>query len=221
MSRKITLIIVLFLGAALGWLLAKNTQIPGFVNNRAPVPTESQDISDNWNVYFSFLRYKISYPDGYVIQPNGDYSIWIFKPLDEPGAGPFNFIYVSLVQPNMIDNEGQIYNYNPTQFKKLQGLKVGESISLGDTQPPNPNLDKWFTYTRVDDAEIDGHIAKRFENNNPWEFPGGTTEVRYIFESGGYIYILGYYYSGKGVTNPIDDREAFRTVSSFHINKQL
>lgn len=215
MNRKTTLIIAFSLGILLiFWVLSKNIQLQTFMSNLIPASTKT---SNKWYTYSSSLKYKILYPENYVIESSGFYSILLFKPAKEPGAGPMNFIYVSIVQPNMVDNEGEIYNYNPIKFKTLNGLKIGESISLADAD--QPVFDKWFTYTRLDDVKIDGHTAKQFENNNPWELPKGTTEIRYIFEANGYIYILGYYYGGERVINPIDANEAFNVVSSFRLNK--
>jgi len=221
MSRKFAVIVtLLLLGMVLTvFILVKNKQNQDLVKNRTPEQTEPQSVSDKWYIYASPLRYKISYPENYVIDPNGEHSILIFKPADEPGAGPTNFIYVSVVQPNMLDNEGEIYNYRPTWFDKLNNIQIGDSVSLADSE--QPIFDQVMTYTRLGDAQIDGHTAKRFENKQPWEFPTGTTEVRYIFELDGYIYILGYYYGGKEVVNPIDPREAYNIVSSFRLVKSF
>lgn len=185
----------------------------------SPIPTDMQDNNtpDNWKTYIhESLGYSISYPDAYSVESNGDYSILILKTDKQPGFGPANFIYVSVVPPDQSTNEGEIYNFNHVQYNKLQKLGIGEKVALADTN--QPDLNAWFTYTRVDDSEIDGHPAERFENTKPWEFPPGTTEVRFIFESDGYIYLMGYYYGGESLQDPLDPREAFRIISSFKLN---
>ena len=92
MNRKNVLIAIVFFAAVLTvTLIAKFTQKADLGDQQIPIPTESQDISDDWNTYNSSLHYEISYPKDYVIQPNGDYSILILKPANEPGSGPANF----------------------------------------------------------------------------------------------------------------------------------
>lgn len=220
--KKYTFIVLAFLIASLLlYLRFSDFRKAGNDNLKtiSPVPAnpEGSNVPDSWKVYVSdTLDYSISYPENLVVEPNGDYSILITKELQEPSFGPANFIYVSVVPPDQITNEGEIYNFNQVQFNKLQKLEIGESVSLADTD--QPNLNDWFTYTRVDNTVIDNQTTKRFENIKPWEFPTGTSEVRFVFESGGNIYLMGYYYGGEGVKETIDPFEAFRVISSFRLN---
>jgi hypothetical protein len=181
-----------------------------------PTNAQNKNTPDNWQSYtHETLEYSIYYPENFKIESNGDYSILISKQSPQPSFGPANFIYVSVVPPGQPTDEGEIYNYNQAQFKKLPELEIGEHVSLADTD--QPELNEWFTYTRVDNTEIDGHPVKSFENNKPWEFPSGTTEVRFIFEDSGNIYLMGYYYGGEGVQEPLDPREAVGIISSFRL----
>jgi hypothetical protein len=181
-----------------------------------PDPNGKVSIPENWQTYSSeALGYSISFPEEYRVEENGDYSTILLKPSDIPSFGPANFIYISVVREEMFETDGLIYNYNNDHFKKLQGLEIGEAVSLSGGEVPD--LSEYFTYTRVDDTVIDGYPTRRFENNKPWEFPGGTTEVRFIFDTRGDIYILGYYYGGDSVQDPLDAREAFNVIKTFSI----
>ena len=221
MKKFLILIFIFVAGALLLYYISTNFRKDGdnVAEVSSPVPTKAAvtSVADNCKIYTSSaLNYTISYPENFVVEPSGDYSNLILKPLQEPSFGPANFIYVSVVPPDQSTNEGEIYNYNQVQFKKLAELEIGGSVSLADTD--QPKLNEWFTYTRVNDSVIDGHPAKRFENNKPWEFPAGTTEVRFVFESGGKIYLMGYYYGGEGMLEPLDPLEANKIITTFQLN---
>ncbi|RJR26790.1 hypothetical protein C4561_03340 [candidate division WWE3 bacterium] len=160
------------------------------------------------------FKYSISVPEELQIVPNGGTNILIMKKEQEPGPGPVNFIYISVVTPDTMEDEGNIYNYNPGQFERLMGLKIGKSVAVADID--QPGIAERFTYTRVDDTKINGLPVKRYENTSPWEFPNGTTETRYVLENDGYIYILGSYTGGDSVgVSALDPRVAHQVISTF------
>ncbi len=160
--------------------------------------------------------YEIYIPNSMTSEKQSDYSK-LFYPKEQPlGAGPTNFIYVSVVTPDKRDALGDVYNYNAEQFNKLIALtNIGDSVNLasGDV----PDLGDWFTYTLVDEVSFNSGRAKVFENTRPWEFPAGTTETRFIFDSNENVYLLGYYSGGdSGAT--LDPREAYKSILSFKVN---
>lgn len=160
------------------------------------------------------LKFGLDIPDAFKVEDNGEFSITISPDKKLEGQGPVNFIYVSVVPKDEPANEGEIYNYNPSQFKKLQDLEIGKSVSLADAG--QPKLKEWFTYTRSEDVMIDGRPAKKLQNKKPWEFPTGTAEARYFFETNGVIYILGYYTSASEGSD-LNDEAAYKIVSSFQL----
>jgi hypothetical protein len=209
------IIVVLVAVGVVYWFLTGVRNNP-LITDIAPTPTESplENKPDSWVTYISDFGYKISYPKSYLVTENGDYSITIEKPSGIHGAGNPNFIYVSLVPEDKYESEGGFYNYNPEQFKKLQKLEVGDSVSLAVS---GQDLDNWFTYTRVNDTDIDEYTARRFENTKPWEFPAGTKETRFTFNAEGNIYIIGYYVGGESVDEPIDERDAYNIIKTVSI----
>lgn len=155
--------------------------------------------------------YSLYLPDNLVAVPNGDFST-LFVPENQPiGPGPVNFLYISVVTPQNRDLLGEAYNYNLADYEKLISLdKVGEGVNLAE----GTGQEDWYMYTLVSVEDLDGVEAKRFENTRPWEFPGGTTETRFLYDTGKNIYILGYYTGGDSGAQ-IDPREAYKSIKSF------
>lgn len=157
--------------------------------------------------------YRLYIPEGMAAEKQNKYST-LFYPEEQPmGPGPVNFIYISVVTPEMRNSNGEVYNYNPDHFEKLIALEnIGDSVNLAEGDVPN--MAEWFTYTVVEEVGIDAGRSKNFENTRPWEFPGGTTENRFIYGTSGNIYILGYYSGGdSGAT--IDPLVARQSILSF------
>lgn len=157
--------------------------------------------------------YRIYIPNGFTAHPQNSYSTLFYPPEQTPGPGPTNFLYVSVVTPDMRESAGEVYNYNPTHFQKLIALEnVGDSVDLASDDIPD--LGAWFTYTVVEEIELGSGRVKNFENTQPWEFPAGTTENRFIYGTNENIYLLGYYTGGDTGTN-IDPRMAYQSILSF------
>ncbi|OGM28904.1 hypothetical protein A2801_03010 [Candidatus Woesebacteria bacterium RIFCSPHIGHO2_01_FULL_41_10] len=191
-----------------------------FVNKQvtSPLPVPSENPEDSVlkpNYTDPDFGYTLYIPKGMIIEKQSIYST-LFYPKDQSQSqGPANFIYISVVTPDMRDSVGEVYNYNPSDFEKLTGLEaLGDSVNLAFDD--NPDLGQWFTYTIADEVNIDTGRVKIFENTKPWEFPAGTTENRFIYGTAENIYILGYYTGGdSGAT--IDPREAYQSILSFKV----
>lgn len=113
--------------------------------------------------------------------------------LENPEAGARNFVYVSVILPEiqaMVKAgayQNEVYNYDPKVTETLLGMAVGENISVSD-------LDTGFTYERKPDTQIGSYTAQAYENIQPWEFPLETKELRYyitlntcVYQIGGYV----------------------------------
>jgi hypothetical protein len=100
----------------------------------------------------------------------GTYSWMIHSNAAESGGPVPNFIYISVI-PDDLQNAGSevVYNYDPVETRTLLSLQIGESQSLRD----DPNLESWFTYTRLPDAAVGNQTAQTYENPQPWEFRWG------------------------------------------------
>lgn len=166
----------------------------------------------------SVLGFSIALPEGMRVEKSGDNSILVLPVAQEPGPGPANFVYVSVVSAENPGEEGSVYNYNPEAFDKMMRVDgLGESVSLAAVN--QPEFDEWFSYTLIEEVEVAGVMAKVFDNYKPWEFPGGTTETRYLFERDGTRYVLGYYTGGDSVgESGVDPRIARAVVMSFEMN---
>ena len=153
-------------------------------------------------------QYSISHPLQSASQ--GTYS-WILTPTDaDPGGQIRNFVYVSVIPEGFDKSGGEIiYNYDPAEAESLLDMQVGESKSLRE----DPTTAPWFTYTRLLDTVLDNQSAPTYENNQPWEFPLGTKEIRSYLQANGCTYLIGGYIStvGSGQPGAIDE-ELFREI---------
>jgi hypothetical protein len=158
----------------------------------SPTATAEALIPAGWMTYTSQrCEYALSYPGDMQASHEGTYSRSFSFNLANPDEGARNFVYVSVINPEYQDPNGEgIYNYNPAEASRLLDLQVGESQSVRDIS----NVAEWFTYQRQPDTTISGYAAKTYENVKPWEFPSGTKEIRYYlslesctYQIGGYI----------------------------------
>lgn len=217
MPKKI--LIAIFLLLVIGFVVfqssQKSSQSPQPIASTAPT---NKPIPENWQTFRDpKYNYSINYPENYEISDNGDNSKTLVKKTNELGAGPANFIYVSVVDPvNKNSDGGTVYNYNLKNFESLENLNIGESKSLSD---PNLNQDEWFTYQRLPNEEILGRPVKVFKNEKPWEFPSGTTEYRYHLMEGDNLYIIGSYIGAESSPGYFISEEEFKEIlSTFSLN---
>lgn len=144
-------------------------------------------------------NYSISYPPEMQVTDENAYSRTFGFKLDNPGGVARNFIYVSAIVPeNRSLEAGSIYNYDPAEADILLGLQVGESKPSRDVA----NVVQWFTYQRLPDTPIGGHVAQTYENTQPWEFPDGTKEIRHYLSLNECTYLIGAYLDTAGSNQP-------------------
>lgn len=140
---KKILVFSIFVILGVGLLIRLLTTQPNQVTTLSDIPSPTQhpelNVPEDWQVYADeALEYTIAYPASYALEPNGESSIMLIKPSDEPGAGPSNFIYISVVTPDNKEKIGEVYNYDPKQFEKLIALEnVGDSVNLAEGDVPN------------------------------------------------------------------------------------
>lgn len=164
------------------------------------VPAESGEapVPDGWATYVSAspqCGYAISYPLELQVTEQTPYSQTFGFNLAESDAGARNFIYVSVITPeiqNMV-NQGlynhDVYNYDPMATEILLTMQVGESKPVHQS----PSVESGFTFERTPDTQIGSHTALTYENLQPWEFPSGTKEIRYYLSLDGCTYLFGGY----------------------------
>jgi len=173
-------------------LVASATPLPT-ATAEAPPPTEAAEapVPAGWTAFTNQqCAYSISYPEDMQITDQGASNQLLAFRQDGPGAGPTNFIYVSVIdQSSPPAGGGVIYNYDPGETETLLNMGVGESKALRDIADIAP----YFTYERKPDTPIGGQVAQTYENAQPWEFPAGTKEIRYYVSSNDCIYLIGGY----------------------------
>jgi hypothetical protein len=213
MRKFLTILLVVMVVGLLGYFYFQQEQAKDIIvepENDSQVSSKLYTDAD--------LGYSINLPQGFKVEANGEYSKQFLPDTEVVGMGPTNFIYVSVVPPEMRDSNGEVYNYNPQHFAKLIELEnIGDSVNLAENDIPD--LGEWFTYTVVAIEDIDNGEVKNFENTKPWEFPLGTTENRFIYGTQKNIYVLGYYTGGEGVAEEarIDPRVAYEVIKSFSV----
>lgn len=197
--KKLLPIIVLIVIAATGVLLVSSNQQSTNTDN--PVATDNASVPvdvSQMDIYADEeFGYQIAQPNGFIVERQNEYSILMYPEEQPGGVGVANFIYVSVVPPELTESDGgEVYNYNARDYRKLIELEnLGEGVTLGEE---NSGQEEWFTYTLVAVEDMGNAKVKNFENTKPWEFPSGTTENRFIYDAGVNKYILGYYTGGEG-----------------------
>ena len=161
--------------------------------------------------------YIIDHPSNMDVTSQGTYN-WILSHTTTEPSGPVpNFIYISVI-PNgfQSDEPGIIYNYDPAETQTLLNMQTGESISLRD----DPTMAPWFTYTRLPDTTLDGQTAQTYENDQPWEFPLGTKEIRYYLQGNDCTYLVGGYMAtvGSGQPGAIDEELFDQIIATFRLD---
>lgn len=175
-----------------------------------PTPTPSELVV-LWQTYTnSEFGYSLKVPEEFEITPNGVNGMMFVKKSQEPGQGPTNFIYVSVVTPDFRNAEGEIYNYNSKDFSALALTEVGGRKSL--VEGATPDLSSYFTYTRLEDITIDGATASAYLNSSPWEFPMGTKEYRYVIDKGDNIYVIGGYTGASDTPSYLITDDLFQEI---------
>jgi hypothetical protein len=158
--------------------------------------TREGQVPAGWATHTSQqCEYAISYPSEIEVTDQNPYSQTFQFKLANPDEGARNFIYVSVIAPeiqNMVKAgiySNDVYNYDPAETDTLLNMQVGESKSLREDM----NVESGFTFQRQPDAMISDHTAQTYERVQPWEFPGGTKEIRYYLTLNGCTYLIGGY----------------------------
>lgn len=179
----------------------------GFDPRTIPAESGESPVPAGWTTYTSASQqcgYTIGYPPEFQVIDQTPYSQLFSFNLPESDAGARNFVYVSVITPEIQNavKDGlygyEVYNYDPAATEVLLNLQVGESQSVHQS----PNVASGFTFERKPDTQLSGHSALTFENLQPWEFPAGTKEIRYYLSLDGCIYLIGGYMDTTGSDHP-------------------
>ncbi len=181
-----------------------------------PAPTVAPGWETSGNGSSAQCGYTIDHPAEMEGAAQGTYS-WTLKRATTDPNGPYpNFIYISVIPNDFQSTEpGVIYNYDPGETQTLLKMQVGESRSLRD----NPNLAPAFTYTRLPDAALGEQTAQAYQNDQPWEFPPSTREIRYYLQAKDCTFLVGGYLStvGSGQPGAIDEDLFGQIISTFRL----
>jgi len=178
-----------------------------FDQRAMPVETSQAPAPAGWTTYTSAspqCGYVISYPSELLVTEETPYSQTIGFQLVDSDAGARNFLYVSVVTPEIQNKvkeglyEHEVYNYDPAATEILLNMQIGESKVVHQS----PSIETGFTFERKLDTQISGRIAQSYENLNPWEFPSGTKEIRYLLTLDGCTYLIGGYMDSTGSNQP-------------------
>ncbi len=192
----------LFFGGVAGCTPASTPPVdlatPHPVSMPSPAFPPEATLPSGWDTYVSLgeCGYAISHPADMQGASQGTYS-WILSPVTgETNEVVPNFVYVSVIPDGFQGEAGEVYNYDPVAAETLLNMQAGESKSLH----ANPNAAQGFTYTRLPDTTLSNQAARTYENTQPWEFPPGTKEIRYLLQANGCTYLIGGYMDTTGST---------------------
>ena len=170
-----------------------------------PTATSEAQMPAGWVTYSSQrCEYAISYPSEMQVTGETPYSRTFSFRLANPDDGARNFIYVSVIFPeiqSMVQGgvyNNDVYNYDPAEADTLLNMQVGESKAVRELA----NVESGFTYQRKPDTRISGQAAQTYENLQPWEFPDGTKEIRHYMSQDGCTFLIGGYLDATRSNQP-------------------
>lgn len=165
-------------------------------------PSSSPAKSEGKTISEKDLGYSLTIPENWVSEKNGQFSRLYYQNTSEPGAGPGNFLYISVVPKGFQGSAGEIYNYNAEDVSSMRKMEARAEYTVGGIE--NPELAQYFTYKREEDRMLGGYGAQVYTNAKPWEFPAGTTEHRYFIFFEEATFIIGSYTGGEISKNESD-----------------
>lgn len=171
----------------------------------ASTATAEGPLPAGWTTHTSQqCEYTIGHPSDMQVIEQTPYSDLLVFSLADPEQGARNFLYVSVIAPQIQDMASQgaydhsVYNYDPAATGLLLNMQVGESKPVHEVAA----LADSFTYQRLPDTTLGGQAARTYENLQPWEFPLGTKEIRYYVSLEECIYLVGGYMDTAGSDQP-------------------
>ncbi len=179
-------------------------------------------IPAGWMTYTSQKgEYVISYPSEIRVADQNLYSQTFIFNLANPDEAARNFIYISVVAPEIqsLVKQGvynhDVYNYDPAETDVLLNMQVGESKSLHEGM----TVGSGFTFQRQPDTMIGDHNAQTYERIQPWEFPIGTKEIRYYLSLNDCTYLIGGYVDTTGSNQPdaITEKLFYQIVATIKV----
>jgi len=217
------ILLSLFFGGVAGCTPAStppvNQATPTLVTMPSPTPAAPVEatLPSGWESYESQGQcgYAIDHPSDMRGASQGTYS-WILSPATgASGEAVPNFVYVSVIPDGFQGEVGEVYNYDPAAAETLLTLQVGEGKSLHD----NPAVAQGFTYTRLPDTTLGNQSAQMYENTQPWEFPPGTKEIRYLLQANGCTYLIGGYIdtTGSAQSGAMDEERFHQIMATFRL----
>ena len=199
-------LLCLFFSGVAGCAPASTPPVPLVTPTLLPVlsPTPAAPVEATlpagWESYESQAPcgYAVGHPSEMQGTSQGTYS-WILSVSSTEPSGPAtNFVYVSVIPDGFQGEAGEIYNYDPVEAQTLLNMQVGETKSLRE----NLNIPQGFTFTRLPDTTLSNEVVQTYENTQPWEFPAGTKEIRYLLQANGCMYLIGGYMDITGSDQP-------------------
>jgi hypothetical protein len=217
-------LISLFFGSVAGCTPAGTPPVaqatPAPLSTPSPAASAEATLPSGWETRTGAASqgqcgYAISHPVDMQLTSQGTYSGILGTSASESDGPVPNFVYISVIPEGFQGEAGEIYNHDPVATETLLKMQVGESKPLHD----NLNAAQGFTYTRLPDATLSNQSAQTYENNQPWEFPAGTKEIRYYLQGNGCTYLIGGYLNNTGSDQPgaIDEELFDRIMTTFQL----
>jgi hypothetical protein len=173
-------------------------------------------VAPGWQTFTNTRwSYSISAPQDMQLHEPSRYGWTLSYPPATQGQESPNMIYI-LVAPENYPPEGDmIYSFGPPQAGMLLSLPVGGSISLNGRLEMADGL----VYTRQPDVMLAGHSAAAFENQQPWKYPEGTKEIRYLLQANDTLYVVGGFINDSGAEQPgaISESLFNQIISTFQL----
>lgn len=211
MNKRIfilTSLIATFILVALIYIQSFNNKLQTFDNT----DKANRDVlvPQGWQEYKNdYVGINIYHPKEYTFENISKFSFLLLDQSEQTPVGNTNFLYFSYVPMYKEWGPRDSYNVVTNQLEQMLRLDIGDSANVSGEQ----EFETWYTYTRNGDIAIGGKNFRVFENNSPWEFPSGTTELRFINLEDESLYQLGAYVSDDGNFTKKNAMEIINTVT--------
>jgi hypothetical protein len=161
------------------------------IGGRADIPGWETYTNARWS-------YSIGFPPGMEAREQSSNSWMAAYPTSASSQAPSNLVYVLVAPPNYPPERDLIGSFGPPQAGMLLNLAIGDGISINGQGEMADGL----IFTRLPETTLAGFPAAAFENNQPWQYPQGTKEIRYLLKLNDVLYVVGGFINATGADQP-------------------
>jgi len=168
------------------------TEKPSEPASQESTPEPSEGFPTGWEVISNDpYGFEFAYPPDWEVCTKTEFSDVLCR-RGESGGPSFPVFYITVIPEGYLNTDAAAYNFiSRDKLESLSNLPVGGSVAT-------ELIPDFSTFTRLEDANINGKNATVIENDNVWGGTNaGTKDRRVILTSEGATMMLGTYYTSQ------------------------